>query len=299
MASYESTFLEIINHFVQKHGDMAQHVENIAVQAQGKIRGPTNLDILQTFPLYTPNSAGEYADRAQLTIQTINQIFPFLALFSESINGELLKVEEIDICADTELEKQSASLLKDKFDHFGSDKANKHNYHQLYGKILSNRNSIKNILEIGLGTNNTDVVSSMGVNGRPGASLRAFKEFCPQCQVTGADVDKRVLFNEDRINTYYIDQTDLKTFDALVEKIERNSFDLVIDDGLHSVNANISSLRFGLAIVKAGGWVVIEDIDKETLCLWQLVASILPSKYQPRIFKDATGSLVFAVHRLH
>ena len=48
-----------------------------------------------------------------------------------------------------------------------------------------------NILEIGLGTNNPILVSTMGSNGRPGASLYSFREYLPKSNIYGADVDKK------------------------------------------------------------------------------------------------------------
>lgn len=259
--------------------------------------GKSRLDVLSSFPLYLPNSAGKYKDRAPLTIQTINQTFPFLSQLIHTINGSLLPVEDIASFPKGQEEKASVDKLKVKFDAYGSDKANHHNYHHLYGAILKNPDSVSNIFEIGLGTNNTDVVSNMGAAGKPGASLRAFRDYCPNAKVHGADIDKRILFTEERIETFHIDQTDPATFAALLPKLS-SSFDLVIDDGLHSPNANIESLRFGLQIVRQGGWVVVEDIVEEAICLWQVVAALLPaSRYSSHIFR-AEGGIVFAVQRL-
>jgi hypothetical protein len=135
----------------------------------------TTLNILQTFPLYLPNSAGKYRDRAKLTIQTTNQIFPFLREFAQQVTGTLLDVENVTSTPVTDMGVASVPAMKERLDFYGSDKANVHNHHYLYGSILSDRNSVQNIFEMGLGTNNSDVVSTMGKKGRPGASLRAFR----------------------------------------------------------------------------------------------------------------------------
>ena len=55
-----------------------------------------------------------------------------------------------------------------------------------------------NIFEVGLGTNNVDVPSNMGKDGKPGASLRAWRDYFPN-----ADIDTRILFKEDKIQTFY------------------------------------------------------------------------------------------------
>ena len=53
---------------------------------------------------------------------------------------------------------------------YGSDKGrrNKHNYTRYYSEIFGNiRNNVRNVFELGLGTNFTDVQSSMGPKGEP------------------------------------------------------------------------------------------------------------------------------------
>jgi len=295
MPGYEQTFLEIVHHVVAKHPQLAPYIENAAAAAQGKDQGP--LDVLATFPLFVPYSAGVYKDRVALTVQTINQIFPFLGLLAQSVNGALLEPRNIETVPDSDAARQSVAAIKERFDFHGSDKATFHNYQHLYGTLLADRTSIGTIFEIGLGTHHADVVSNMGQAGKPGASLRAFRDYCPNATVVGADIDKRVLFAEERITTHYVDQTDPATFDRLQAAIPAGSFDLFIDDGLHSANANIASLRFGLAIVKKGGWVVIEDIGGPVLPIWQVVAALLPAAYAPKLYKDVTGSLVFVVRK--
>ena len=142
-----------------------------------------------------------------------------------------------------------------------SDKSTSHDYHHLYSFIFNKFIDTKiNILEIGLGTNNPTLVSSMGSNGRPGASLYAFKEYLPDANIYGADIDKEILFNEDRINTCYVDQLEFKSFENINNTFGKIEYDLIIDDGLHSIGANLNTLLFALDNIKLNGWIVIEDI---------------------------------------
>jgi SAM-dependent methyltransferase len=269
-------------------------VKNLISPILVKPNGNTELDILAAFPLYAPFSAGSYEDKAILTIECVNQTLPFLNSLTDLIGYKKQNPVEISNFPTSKNEIQSSHELKKLLDSYGSDKANQHNYHYLYGAILSNPGGIKNIFEVGLGTNNTDVTSNMGEKGRPGASLRAFRDFCPDAKIYGADIDRRVLFKENRIETYFIDQTKPLSFEPFVKKFQQK-FDLVIDDGLHSPNANIQTLAFGLQLIKKGGWVVIEDINPNALHLWQIIASILPKeKYESHIL-SAIGGLVFAV----
>jgi cephalosporin hydroxylase len=148
-----------------------------------------------------------------------------------------------------------------------------------------------------MGTNNPDVVSNMGAFGKPGASLRAFRDFLPNAKVYGADIDRRILFTEDRIETFFVDQTEPAAFVELDKSIP-SDLDLIIDDGLHSPNANIYTMQFALPKIKVGGWFVIEDIALQALPVWEVVAALLPDRYEPYIYR-AASTIVFAVKRIY
>jgi hypothetical protein len=106
-----------------------------------------------------------------------------------------------------------------------------------------------------------------------------------------------VLFSEDRIETFHVDQTSAATLGALISKVPAG-FDLVIDDGLHSPFANINTLKFGLQLVKPGGWVVIEDISRHALSIWQMVASLFPRQdYECHLLQDGVA-ILFAIKKL-
>jgi hypothetical protein len=133
--------------------------------------------------------------------------------------------------------------LADLFRERGSDKSTYHNYHLVYGHLLAGkRDHALHIVEIGLGTNNIDVPSNMGLFGKPGASLRAFRDWAPHASVFGADVDRRILFMEDRIETFWVDQTDPTSLQDLAMRLSDKKFDLIIDDGLHVPAANFNTI---------------------------------------------------------
>ena len=256
----------------------------------------TRLHVPRSFPLYEPNSAGRYDEIAALTVQAANQVFPFLSQLATDFHGPRPALKPLEDFPGSDEDRAAAASHKVLLDRHGSDKATGHAYHHLYGVILKDRAAIDGIFEIGLGTNNTDVVSNMGRAGRPGASLRAFRDFCPNARIYGADVDARILFTEDRIRTFRVDQTNPATFDALQHEIPAG-LDLVIDDGLHSPNANAASLRFGLSSVKTGGWVVIEDINKTAVPFWEVVAALLPPHFRSHLLVSP-HTIAFAVQKL-
>lgn len=257
----------------------------------------SKLHLMNELTLFAPGSAGSYAACAGLTLQSAQQTFPFLVELIKSLEipyrANIIKAP--DFC-ESEEDKTAAEVLKNLFNHYGSDKSQRHDYHHVYGRILKNSQAIKTILEIGLGTNNTDVVSNMGEAGKPGASLRAFRDFAPHAAVFGADIDQRILFVENRIKTYWVDQTNLSSFSELEQKIPNDS-DLIIDDGLHSPNANIAVIRFALKKIKIGGWIVVEDILEEALPVWQVVSALLPTSYQSNII-ECIGGYMFTIERL-
>ena len=246
---------------------------------------------------FAPNTSGYYQGLEKtihdLTLLSAAQVFPSLSLICDRFRGRALTpIAAEQFCKDLGAEAE-ASELKEIFDSYGCDKSQNHDYHLVYGAVLKRLGPIGSMLEIGLGTTNTDVVSNMGKIWVPGNSLRAFRKYLPRTSVFGADVDKRILFEEERIKTYFVDQTDAATIAALGVKIP-GQLDLIIDDGLHAPNANLAILIFALDKLKPGGWVVIEDISEEAAPIWKVVSSLLPIQYASYLI-EAKGGMVFAV----
>jgi hypothetical protein len=182
------------------------------------------------------------------------------------------------------------------FEERGSDKA-RHGYHHVYAKLIGDLGTDRPIaiLEIGLGTNNPGLISSMGARGRPGASLRAFRDYCPSARVYGADIDPDILFEEERIRTARVDQTVPESFGKMCETFGRDKFDLIIDDGLHSSEANLNTLAFALKSLPPGGWIVIEDIPARSIAIWEVVARILPAAQFDCFLIQAKDPYLFVV----
>jgi hypothetical protein len=114
--------------------------------------------------------------------------------------------------------------------------------------------------------------------------------------VYGADFDRGVLFSEERIKTFFVDQTEPETFLPIGQTVG-GDFDLMIDDGLHAPNANLNSLFFFLPRLRSGGYAVIEDIAPESEYLWKLVATILTDRFECELLKTS-NELLFVVRRI-
>jgi SAM-dependent methyltransferase len=138
-----------------------------------------------------------------------------------------------------------------------------HNYTPFYYSIFKGlREKNVRIFELGLGTNNVDIPSNMGINGIPGASLYGWSEFFPNSHIFGADIDTEILFNTDRIKTFYCDQTNPEIIQKMWnEPILQENFDIIIEDGLHTFNANVCFFENSIHKLKPNGHYIIEDIN--------------------------------------
>jgi hypothetical protein len=264
-------------------------------KAGGGVR--TNYKIVNELAAFSPSSAGSLQARGGLALESAQQTFPLICSLIEAVSQPPLAPQPIETLFPAHTDSSSVRELAALFSRYGSDKCSAHDYHLFYAPLLApRRNDPLRILEIGIGTNHPDVVSTMGASGKPGASLRAFRDFCSNAQVFGADIDRRVLFEEQRIHTYYVDQTRSRSFHELAASLPDGLFDLVIDDGLHSPNANIATMLFALTILKPSAVFVVEDIFSSSIPVWQVIAALLPKSYCPRIIQ-AKNALLFTVQK--
>src|SRR4029450_4369166 len=99
----------------------------------------------------------------------------------------------------------------------------------------------------------------MWVCGIPGASLRGWRELLPKAIVYGADIDRRILFRKDRITTFYCDQLDRSSIRELWSCPDlQDGVDFLIEDGLHTFEANVTFLEESLNHLRPGGIYVCE-----------------------------------------
>lgn len=81
----------------------------------------------------------------------------------------------------------------------------------------------------------------------------------------------------------------------MTRELGQDTFDLIVDDGLHSVEANMNTLLFAMKAVKPAGWVVIEDIPARALDLWRIIGRLLlPAGHACRLVKCKRNYLFVA-----
>ncbi len=260
-------------------------------------RSKTSLNLLTTFSSFKPHGNQSYEAFVPLVIKNINEIIPAISKIVELENQD--PIIPYSVFCEGNKNKNSKVIEEElikNLEHRGSDKV-AHNYHLIYSCLFSDLNLDYKILEIGLGTNNPKLVSSMGVGGMPGASVKAFRDTFSKALVYGADVDREILFKEERIETYYVDQNDLKTFDNIINQV-KDKFDLIIDDGLHYQLSNLNTLIFALSNLRNNGYFVIEDIGIWTIETWKIVNNILPSNFESKIIQMSETNFIFLVKKL-
>ena len=172
--------------------------------------------------------------------------------------------------------------LCDIMKRFGSDKSTFHNYTKIYTELFKSLIDDQiNFFELGIGTTSSDFSCNMGPNGHPGASLRGWKEYFPKANIYSADIDARILFEEDRIQTFYCDQTDPKSIKEMWGSsiLKDVNFDIMIDDGWHQYLPNLTFFENSIHKLKRGGYYIIEDLLPETWDLFDGNLENLENKY--------------------
>jgi cephalosporin hydroxylase len=138
-------------------------------------------------------------------------------------------------------------MLRKIFDKYGCDKGSaRHRYDRVYEPAFRDvRERPITLIEIGIFT---------------GASLAAWLEYFPAATIVGVDTFQRVrpaqihVLRHPRVRWFRCDSTlplpaDLAAIEA----------DVIIDDGNHTPDAQLATLRHFRPLLKAGGRYFIED----------------------------------------
>lgn len=138
---------------------------------------------------------------------------------------------------------ESRKSLEEIGNRCGTDKTRRHGYHRFYPLFLERRrDEALVILEIGL---------------YKGASLNMWLEYFPNAFVYGLDVNGPEQKGE-RFHVIQGDQGDI----ASLRYFEGKMIDVIIDDGSHLPDHQLSSFAFLFSrALKGGGTYIIEDIE--------------------------------------
>lgn len=141
--------------------------------------------------------------------------------------------------------------LVELFDKYKCDKgSSKHRYDRVYEPILKEyQDEHFNMLEIGVFKGN---------------STEAFIDFCPNIEIVGVDIFTRVditdipIFNHPRVHACKCDS--LKGPTEQFNELAKNGFDVIIDDGLHTHEAQWKTFKNFIPFLADGGTYFIEDV---------------------------------------
>jgi len=126
-----------------------------------------------------------------------------------------------------------------------------HNYADFYETVFGGmRRQVKSVLECGI---------------LRGNSLRVWREYFPNALITGIDVDETLLFSDNRIETYQVDQTEPASIKRFLAQVKDRQFNVIIDDGLHTTEAAITFFDNVIGNLADDGVYVIEDAKPEML----------------------------------
>ena len=120
-------------------------------------------------------------------------------------------------------------------------------------------------MEVGLGSINENVefhMKYMGKNYKPLASLYAWRDYFNNADIYGADIDKKILKNTNRIKTFHVDMFNSNSIRKMWSQINKK-IDIFIDDGFHSFEANTNLFKSSFKFLKKNGFYIIEDIHRK------------------------------------
>lgn len=193
--------------------------------------------------------------------------------------------QEEDVCKQKSLsaaqkegickQKPLSATLDELALEYGTDKSSKHhNYAQFYDRILkASRSRNIRLLEVGIGTVNHSAPSSMSFLNRykPGASLRMWQRYFENAEViAGIDTQEDCMFTEGRIQTALADSRCHESAAKALANIGFNTFDIILDDGLHEEAANVATLQCLHRYLSPDGVYIVEDVRRP----WQLLPKL-------------------------
>ena len=139
----------------------------------------------------------------------------------------------------------------------GTDKSKEHSYDIFYNEYFEKyRNLQGTILEIGVFY---------------GGSSLLWYDYLPQFKIVMADITNQVhptifeKMKEERYDFLLMDSFTIQSIEILKEKYPEG-FDIIVEDGPHTLESQIFALREYSKLLKKGGILVIEDVQKFEYC---------------------------------
>jgi len=172
-----------------------------------------------------------------------------------------------------------------------TDKGSSHTYTGMYEEILSQyKNKDCTLLEIGV---------------QSGGSALLWSKYLPNAKLSFSDIDQLNQMVIDMIGDKCIfhlgDAYSDYGFNA-IKSARPDGFDVIIDDGPHTLQSMIECIRRYLPIVKKEGYLIIEDVQDIHWC--DILQNEVPLEYRKNIeivdtrnFKNRYDDIVFIIKK--
>jgi cyclopropane fatty-acyl-phospholipid synthase-like methyltransferase len=133
-------------------------------------------------------------------------------------------------------------------EHYNTDKFD-HGFIDIYEPYFRNMSDSKHILEIGV---------------YRGGSLKYLSDKFKDGNIYGIDIENKTQYDEERIKTYIVNQEDRNALEKFLEETDVE-FDIIIDDGGHTMKQQQVSLGVLFKKLKKGGIYILEDLHTSRL----------------------------------
>ena len=121
-----------------------------------------------------------------------------------------------------------------------------HTYTSIYHRVWNpHRESIRHVMELGI---------------LSGDSLRLWQDYFPHAMIHGVDIMDRSGARDSKDTRIQIHVADQRDHDRIKTWTPSELFDIIIDDGGHTMSLQQTSFGRLFELVKPGGWYVVEDI---------------------------------------
>lgn len=133
-------------------------------------------------------------------------------------------------------------------ERYNTDKY-EHGFIDVYEPYFNNSKNVKNVLEIGVYF---------------GGSLQYLSDKFPDAKIYGIDIEDKTQYNTDNITTYIVNQEDRNALNKFLEETNVE-FDIIIDDGGHTMKQQQVSFGTLFKSLKKGGIYILEDLHTSRL----------------------------------
>jgi cephalosporin hydroxylase len=182
--------------------------------------------------------------------------------------------------------------LLDLIDNSRTDKNTNHSYLETYEHLFQNKkNTAQNILEIGV---------------QEGGSIKLWYDYFKNATIYGLDIRKikdiwPELKNKPRIKLGCFDAYDSNFVENQMKPLNVK-FDIMIDDGPHTLESMISFIEYYLPMLSDDGIFVIEDVQSFD---WiETLTNVVPNEmkqfievYDLRENKDRYDDILFVINK--